>query len=104
MTNSVATVENPGKTLGLVGFILTFVPGVQLIGFILSIVGFNKSKKAGMPNGLAKAGIIIGIIGIAVTVIVIVIVGISAGNLAAFCATNGAGTFDNNGVAVTCGA
>jgi uncharacterized membrane protein len=104
MTTSVAPVENPGKTLGLIGFILTFIPALQLIGFILSIVGFNRSKKAGLPNGLAKAGIILGIIGIVAVVIIIVIAAVSAGNLAAFCTEHGNGTFDNNGVAVTCGA
>lgn len=104
MTTTVATVENPGKTLGLVGLILTFVPGVQLIGFILSIVGFNKSKKAGLPNGLAKAGIIIGIVGIVIVIIVSIFIGINVASLAAFCTEHGNGTFDNNGVAVTCGA
>lgn len=104
MSTIVTPVENPGKTLGLVGLILTFVPGVQLIGFILSIVGFNKSKKAGLPNGLAKAGIIIGIVGIALVVILSVVIGINVANVAAFCTEHGNGTFDNNGVAVTCGA
>ena len=49
--------ENPGKVLGIVGFILAFF--FPLVGLILSIIGFVKSKKAGFKNGLALAGIIL---------------------------------------------
>ncbi len=55
---AVAPAENPGKTLGLVGFILSFF--FPPVGLGLSIGGLVKSKKAGHPNGLALAGIIIG--------------------------------------------
>ena len=50
--------EDPGKTLGIVGFILSFL--VSLVGLILSAVGYSRSKRAGFKNGLALAGIIIG--------------------------------------------
>ena len=49
--------ENPGKTLGIVGFILAFF--FPLVGLPLSIIGLVKSKKAGMRNGLALAGVIL---------------------------------------------
>jgi hypothetical protein len=49
---------DPGKTLGIVGFIFAFV-GLQVFGLILSILGFTKSKKAGIKNSLALAGIIV---------------------------------------------
>lgn len=49
--------ENPGKVLGIIGFILAFF--LPPVGLILSIVGFVKSKKAGFKNGLALAGIIL---------------------------------------------
>ncbi len=54
------TRQDPGKTLGIVGLVLSIV--ASFIGLIISIVAFNQSKKAGFNNGLAKAGIIVGII------------------------------------------
>lgn len=50
--------ENPGKGLGIAGLIISFFIG--LLGLILSIVALSKSKKAGMGNGVAVAGIIVG--------------------------------------------
>ncbi|MEO6109832.1 MAG: DUF4190 domain-containing protein [Candidatus Saccharimonadales bacterium] len=49
---------DPGKTLGIVGFILSFVS--SLAGLIVSIIALSKSKRAGFTNGLALAGIVIG--------------------------------------------
>ena len=49
--------QNPGKALGIAGFILAFI--FPLVGLILSIVALVKSKKAGLRNGLALAGIIL---------------------------------------------
>jgi hypothetical protein len=47
----------PGKTLGIVAFILSFF--VQLIALILGIVALVQSRKAGAKNGWAVAAIII---------------------------------------------
>ncbi|GII98890.1 hypothetical protein Slu03_12680 [Sediminihabitans luteus] len=49
--------KNPGKTLGIVGFVFSFL--FALVGLILSIVALNKSRAAGYSNGLAVAGIVI---------------------------------------------
>jgi hypothetical protein len=49
--------QDPGKGLGIAGFILAFF--FPFIGIILSIVGYVKSKRAGFKNGLALAGIIL---------------------------------------------
>ncbi len=46
---------DPGKTLGIVGFVLAFV--FALAGLIVSIIARSKSVKAGYKNGLATAGI-----------------------------------------------
>ena len=54
------TQQDPGRTLGIVGLILAIIG--SFVGLILSIIAFNQSKKAGFNNGLAKAGIIVGII------------------------------------------
>ncbi|MGV0111409.1 hypothetical protein [Arthrobacter sp. CP30] len=62
--------ENPGRTLGIVGFILAIL--IAPVGLIISIVAFVKSRRAKMGNGFALAGIIIGIlftIGLAVLII-----------------------------------
>ena len=49
-----------GKTLGIVGLVLAFL--VPLAGLIVSIIASGQSKKAGVANGPAKAGIILSII------------------------------------------
>ena len=49
--------QDPGKGLGIAGFILAFF--FPFVGIILSIVGFVKSKRAGFKNNLALAGIIL---------------------------------------------
>lgn len=61
---------NPGKTATIVGFVFAFI-GLQIPGLILSIIGFNKSKRAGIGNGLALAGIILNSLGILVSLVVI---------------------------------
>ena len=59
----------PGKTLGIVAFIVSFFFG--LLGLILGIVALVQSKKAGRGNGFAIAAIIIGGISVIVGLIVI---------------------------------
>ena len=50
--------NDPGKTPAIIGLVLAFV-GAGLIGLILSIIGYKKSKTAGVKNRIAIAGIII---------------------------------------------
>ena len=61
--------QDPGKTMGIVGLVLSFLGCLSSVGLILSIVAFNKSKKAGYKNGLALAGIIVGAIVLVLTII-----------------------------------
>lgn len=70
-----AEVSAPGKTLGIVGFILAFL--FPLVGLILSLVANSQSKKAGIKNTLATAGVIVSIV-MMVLGAVIMIVSISA--------------------------
>ncbi len=65
----VATQNDPGRTLGIVGLVLSFG---GLIGLILSVVAFKQSKQAGFTNGLAKAGIVVGSIMTALSVIYLI--------------------------------
>lgn len=67
--------EDPGKSLGIAGFITSFI---GLVGFILSIIALNKSKKAGYQNGLAIAGIVIGAIVTTFLTVILVIATVMA--------------------------
>jgi hypothetical protein len=94
----------PGKTLGIVGLILAFL--LPLIGFIVSLVARSQSKKAGVSNGPATAGIIIGLVLTLFYVILFVVLGVTAatvgGAIAEVCAELGSGTHEVNGVTYTC--
>lgn len=52
-----ATATIPGRTMGIVAFILSFF--VQLVALILGIIALVQSKRAGHKNGWAVAAIII---------------------------------------------
>lgn len=52
--------EDPSKTMAIVGLVLDFV--FAPVGLILSIVAKKKSVEAGFDGGLAKIGVIIGIV------------------------------------------
>ncbi|MCQ9164715.1 MULTISPECIES: DUF4190 domain-containing protein [unclassified Arthrobacter] len=68
--------EDPGKTLGIVGLVLCFV--VSLAGLIVSIIAKRKSAAAGFTNTPANVGVILGwiftIIGFVVMVFYIIAV------------------------------
>jgi ABC-type Na+ efflux pump permease subunit len=92
----------PGKTLGIVGLIVSFF--ASLIGLIISIIAFNQSKAAGYKNTPAKVGIILGIIFLILGIIG-VIIGITLGvaGVNSLCDGLDAGTYETTtGEAVTC--
>ena len=60
----------PGRTLGIVGFALSFFAVLNLAGLVLFIIALVRSKRAGSGNGFALAGIIIASIGIAIAVLI----------------------------------
>lgn len=101
--NAPAAGPVPGKTLGIVAFIVSFF--FSLIGLILGIVALVQSRKAGVKNGWAVAAIILGsiflVIGIIVIIAVVAIGGAAAAEFARLCAEYGSGTHDINGVTVT---
>jgi hypothetical protein len=68
-----ATAVIPGKVMGIVGFIFAFV-GLQVPGLILSIISFNKAKKAGFKNALSLWGIILNSIFIVLAIILIPVI------------------------------
>ncbi len=74
--------HNPGEGMGIAGFIFSLLGG-GLLSLILALVSKSQSNKAGLPmTGLAKAGLIISIIQVALValgVIAIVIMGVLSG-------------------------
>ncbi|KAD3514845.1 hypothetical protein GD627_10970 [Arthrobacter yangruifuii] len=58
---------NPGQAMGIAGLITSFF--ISVVGLVLSIIGLNQSRKAGMGNVPAVAGIIIGGLGTLVGVV-----------------------------------
>jgi ABC-type Fe3+ transport system permease subunit len=104
----------PGKTLGIVGLILSIASYVvipflgAIAGIIVSAIARSQSKKAGIEkNTPALVGLILGIVSLALSIIVtiiIVIVAVSVG--AAFvqaCNELGPGEHIVDGVRYACG-
>lgn len=92
--------EDPGKTLGIVGLILSFF--TALIGLIVSAIGLSKSRKAGFKNTPALIGVIIGALGTIGAVIAIIAIIAGASAIAQRCAELGPGTHESGGVTITC--
>lgn len=92
--------EDPGKTLGIVGLVLSFFTAI--IGLIISIVALRKSKKAGFKNTPAVIGIIVGILSTIVAIIVAIVSIVAFTALLSQCAQLGPGVHNVNGVTVTC--
>ncbi|WP_157009001.1 DUF4190 domain-containing protein [Agromyces laixinhei] len=95
----------PGKGLGIAGLILAiFLP---LIGLIVSIIAKSKSKKAGVKNTPATAGIIVGailtVVGVTVMIVIIAVSASLVGGLAEVCSELGTGVWEVDGVTYTCG-
>ena len=71
-TQQTAVTEPKTNGIAIAGLVLSILWGTSLIGLILSIVGFQKSKTEeynGSGRSIALAGIIIGAIFVATTVI-----------------------------------
>lgn len=92
----------PGKTLGIVAFILSFF--MQLIALVLGIVALVQSKKAGAKNGFALAAIIISSVLLVLAIIALVLVfALVLGPIMEACATYGPGEYTlENGMPLSC--
>ncbi|WP_418275520.1 hypothetical protein ACNHYB_11735 [Isoptericola jiangsuensis] len=62
--------EIPGRTMGIVGFILAFL--VPPAGIVVSAIALSQSKKAGAPNALGTWGLWLSIAFTVVGVLVVV--------------------------------
>ena len=69
--------QDPGRTLGIVGLILSIIVCTSPIGLILSIVGFVQSRGVGIRNNLALAGIIVGAVWVVLLIILQVTIGLA---------------------------
>jgi len=90
----------PGKTLGIVAFVLSFF--FQLLALILGIVALVQSKKAGRSNGFAVAAIIISAVLMVIGAILVVVFVIPTFSAAATCATDPTAIVTVWGVEVPC--
>jgi len=101
-TPGTAPATYPGKTLGIVGLIVSIF--FSVIGFVISLIAFNQSKAAGFKNTPAKVGMILGIVFFVLGIIgVILAVTLAAAGLDALCNGQAPGTYPTtNGGTVTC--
>ncbi len=93
---------DPGRTLGIVGFALSFIFPINIAGLILSIVGMVKSRRAGVSNGFALAGIIISAVGILISAVVITLIATTLIGAAVTCAQLGTGVHVVGNATYTC--
>lgn len=112
--NGLPPAENPGKTLGIVGLVLGVVGFLILFlapiaGLIVSIIGLNKSKRAGHKNGLAVAGIIVSSVALIANIITVIVsisiaatFGGAALELVEQCEANPTGTVEYQGQQFNC--
>lgn len=67
--------SDPGQTMAIISLVLAFI-GLQLIGFILGIVSYSKSKKAGFKGTLGLiatiVNVVIGLITLAIVAAIVV--------------------------------
>jgi hypothetical protein len=102
----------PGRGLGIAGLIVSiagfFIFWIigPIAGLIMSIIARNQSKKAGVENTPAKAGIIVGIIGLVLHIIgliIVIVIAVAAGGaLIEACQQLGPGEHYVDGVNYTC--
>jgi hypothetical protein len=57
----------PGKALGIWALVMSFL--IPVVGLVLGIVALQQSRRAGVPNPLAIAGIVISTVYIVAAVV-----------------------------------
>ncbi|MDR1668522.1 MAG: DUF4190 domain-containing protein [Oscillospiraceae bacterium] len=77
--------------LGIISLVFMFIPGVSFVGIaagvvavILGALAMKQLKAAGQPTGMATAGLVMGIVGLAIATIVTIVCGAAicaAGNV-----------------------
>jgi hypothetical protein len=90
---------DPGRSLGIAGFILSLLVPISAVGLILSIIALVQSRKAGMKNKLALAGVIIGAV---ITLLGLAFFVFLFTSLFQVCSELGNGVHRQNGITYTC--
>jgi amino acid transporter len=70
-TNSTQPVEQKTDVLGIISLICAFI-GLQVIGFIVGLIGVKKAKEENRPATLSKIGWILNLIFMIIALIVII--------------------------------
>lgn len=92
--------EVPGRTLGIVGLVLSFFTAI--VGLIVSIIALRQSKKAGHGNGPAVAGIVVGALTTVLAAVGIIVAIIAFATVAQKCQQLGPGVHKDGNVTYTC--
>lgn len=92
--------DDPGRTLGIIGLVLSFV--TTFIGLIVSIIALRKSKRAGFKNTPALVGVIVGSVATVAALIAITIGVVALVGVARTCAELGSGTHQVDGTTYRC--
>ena len=90
------------RVLGIVGFVMALFPFTTLIGLILSIIAIVRSRKAGAPNGFARAGVIIGALGVLIAIIIVIALIDNVSALIETCRELGVGVHEVGNATYTC--
>ena len=93
--------EDPGRTLGIVGLVLSFFTAI--VGLVISAIALRQSKRAGFKNTPALIGVIVGAIGTLIGIILATVAIVALTRVAATCEELGPGTHEVNGTTYTCG-
>ncbi|MFE6254351.1 DUF4190 domain-containing protein [Agromyces sp. NPDC057865] len=94
--------EVPGRTLGIVGFVLSLVGGLSLVGLILSWVALAQSRRAGHRNRLAVAGVVIGGAGVLLAIVVLAVSIPTLAGVVETCRELGPGVHEVGNATYTC--
>lgn len=90
------------RGLGIVGFVLSFIGLLDLVGLALCIVALVKSRRAGERNGFAVAGIAVASFTILMTVLFLAVLIPPLVHLAQECERLGYGTHVVGDTTYTC--
>ncbi len=91
------------RTFGIVGFVLSFFVILNLAGLAISIIALVGSRRQGHRNGLALAGVVIAGAGVAVTLVIVFVLGATVVDAGQTCARLGEGVHTAGPATYTCG-
>ncbi|MFE5409345.1 hypothetical protein [Microbacterium sp. NPDC056569] len=64
---------DPFRVFGIVGFVLSLFAIFNFAGLVISIIALIRSKRAGFRNRFALAGVVIGGVGVVMTLIIVAV-------------------------------